>query len=341
MTDRLYSTYPNTKTEKLSWKIRRLCEIAVEMANSFLNDTQRIYNQDGTKSNKLLTVFRRSDRPATSQIVKKRLIKALNSNRNTITKLDNSLDELIDEGFTEQSSVRQSILDQQISKLRIGKWKEREDAAKAIREYAMKFQEQIDTESTQSLLNTLCDDDWVVRWTVIEALGWLKSSMAVPSLVQSLQDSNWKIRVAAIRALVEVGDHQAAEAITAIMRDGSPFVREAAIEAIGIMIYADAIPAISQAIHDSEEFVRLSAVEALAKMRHTSTTQPLLLALRDVSSHVRWATVNALYEIATPEILPWLSELLKDKEGPYWEQKRICDIVTDIINKLEAEPSHV
>jgi HEAT repeat protein len=63
----------------------------------------------------------------------------------------------------------------------------------------------------------------------------------------------------------------------------------------------------------------------------------LVFALKDSSEHVRWAAANSLLEITDPSLVPLLIPSLLDTAGPYWEQKRICDVIVDILKQIGTE----
>ena len=224
-----------------------------------------------------------------------------------------------------------------LGQLRSGKWNASNNAAKILREYVKTLRGNTNLKVVNQILETLNDDNWVIRWTGVETLGWVGNIHVVPHLIQRLTDSNWKVRIAAIRALVEIKDTKAIIAVSKLVSDNNPLVREAAAEALGYLDGLQAITALESAALDFEEFVRLAAVESLGKTRNKVATRTLLSALKDSSEHVRWAAANGLSGIADTDLVSELIPSLSDSAGPYWEQKRICDVIIDILKQIDTE----
>ncbi len=283
-----------------------------------------------------------------SQIVKSRLLsvkeqrpKPINSAENTNVHSEQSnanfsilkADDLLSEGDAYVSDI--------LAQLRIGKWKDSSNAAKTLREYVKGLHGNTTLNVINQILETLNDDEWVIRWTGVETLGWVGNIHVVPHLIQRLTDSNWKVKIAAVRALVEIKDTKAIIAISKLITDTNPLVREAAAEALGYLDGSQAISALESASTDTEEFVRLAAVESLGKIRNKVVTQTLISALKDSSEHVRWAAANALTGIADADLVLVLIPSLSDAAGPYWEQKRICDVIVDILKQIDTEEARL
>ena len=275
----------------------------------------------------------------TSQIVKERLLNVKQTRLPDIDQIDldelnaKHLPQLQSPGFENESF---GVI---MNRLRNGTWNNTGNAAKELKDYIKKSGAKTSLSTINQILETLNDENWVIRWAGIEVLGWTGNIQVIPHLVRSLSDSNWKIRVAAIRALAEIGDKNAAPGLANRLNDGNAVVREAAAEALGALGGETALHALESAVQDTEEFVRLVAIESLGKLRHPDTEKTLLAGLQDKSEHVRWAAANGLSGIANASMVSLLIPSLNDTSGPYWEQKRICDVIIDIlkqINSIEA-----
>jgi HEAT repeat protein len=221
--------------------------------------------------------------------------------------------------------------------LRERTWTNSSNASKILREYIEELHGKASLHVINQILETLNDQDWVIRWTGVETLGWTGNIHVVPHLVQRLNDSNWKVRIAAIRSLSEIGDNTAVVGLIALLSDNNSMVREAAAEALGALNAKEALTALETAALDQEDFVRLAAIESLGRLHYEAATKSLLVALKDKSEHVRWAAANGLSRIANPEIVPFLVHSLSDTAGPYWEQKRICDVIVDILRQIGSD----
>jgi HEAT repeat protein len=269
-----------------------------------------------------------------SQIVKSRLLNA---------KVRSSSQDNIDvatgnETYLESDTdLEDGYVTDILTQLRSRKWDTSNNAAKMLRDYMKSLRGNASSKVINQVLETLNDDDWVIRWTGVESLGWVGNIHVVPHLIQRLSDSNWKIRVAAIRALAEIKDNSAIAGLSKLSTDTNTVVREAAAEALGFLDGKQAVVALEVFAADSEDFVRLAGVESLGRVGEKAATTALLTGLKDPSEHVRWASANGLFGIANPTMVPQLIPSLSDIGGPYWEQKRICDVIIDILKKINTE----
>src|SRR5690606_34830642 len=122
--------------------------------------------------------------------------------------------------------------------------------------------------------------------------------------------------------------------IIPLLADRHSTVREAVAEALGVLGDPVAVPHLTKALSDEETFVRLSATVALGCIDHPSSIKPLLQALNDPDNHIRWAAVTALISRGSEETVPELINHLDDCDGPYWEDRKICDLAADALLRV-------
>jgi HEAT repeat protein len=211
-------------------------------------------------------------------------------------------------------------------------WINNSEAAKSLQSFAKLSQTSDLAQDSSNILDYVEHSDWKIRYSVIEAIAWMHDESAEEKLINRLHDENRKVQVAAIRALAELKSFKSIEILETLLDSETAFIREAVAEALGVIGSSQVVHALIKASTDHEEFVRLAAVDALGKINQKETIGALLQALRDQNIHVRWAAANALYNLDTDDITAELSEFLHDCSGPYWEQKRICDVIAE---KLE------
>jgi len=281
-----------------------------------------------------------------SQIVKARLLNAkeqrlnadyVDSNEHVPIEAEHPiLDKDTPLQVTPKLSSEDAYVSNILAQLRGRKWDASSSAAKELRDYVKNLRGKTSLQVVNQILETLNDRDWVIRWTGVEALGWVGNVHVIPHLIQRLSDPNWKVRVAAIRTLAEIKDDTAITGLSSLISDDNAVVREAAAEALGFIDGKQAVNALESAALDPEDFVRLAAVESLGKTHDKQATHTLLIALKDSSDHVRWAAANGLVGIADSGIVSQLIPSLYDTGGPYWEQKRICDVVVDILKQIDT-----
>jgi HEAT repeat protein len=232
---------------------------------------------------------------------------------------------------------RRDILGELLNALRQAEWGDRENAAKALREYAKTLHGTRQPEVIQRLGAVINDTDWVVRWAAAEALAWIGAAEAVPLILNLLQDRYWMVRISAIRALLEMGDPTAVQPISYLLLDSHTTVREAAAEALGILGDPSGIPALTAALADQESLVRLAAATALGRIPDKTVIPVLLQALKDADCHVRWAAVQALGRNPDVQAVPALIGCLQDHDGPYYEDQKIDDLAAAALLRIGTD----
>jgi len=85
------------------------------------------------------------------------------------------------------------------------------------------------TRAVDSLIGDLNSDDILVREAVIQSLGEIGDSMAVPFIIRALDDKKFAIRLSAVKALGDIGDPQAIPFLKKVVdADHDPYIRQAA-----------------------------------------------------------------------------------------------------------------
>ncbi len=227
------------------------------------------------------------------------------------------------------------ILDQLLDDLRHEEWGKREDAAKALREYAKTLRGSKNSPEAQRLVKAVEDTDWVVRFAATEALSWIGDPMATTVMSKLLADKYWMVRVAALRGLQELNDKAALPDIINVSKDANSNVREAAAEALGYLGTVETIPVLTGMLQDDERFVRFAAVEALGRIGTDAAVPVLVRALNDMN--IRMSAAYALGQIGSPAAVSDLITHLDDTEGPHWEEKRVCDVVADALDQIGTD----
>jgi HEAT repeat protein len=205
-------------------------------------------------------------------------------------------------------------------------WGEREDVAKTLRKYTGTLGEYDTLNVVKRLEQELRDPDWVVRWATTEAMASVGNVQAVPALMSMVHDSNWTVRIAVVRSLLELGEASATEALLTLVNDKQSLVREAVAEALGVLRGPNAFTGVANLASDSEVFVRLAAVHTLHELEDAGAENMALAALDDEDAHIRWEAASVLGKIGTAAAVDKLALYLHDREGPYWENLKVCDL---------------
>jgi HEAT repeat protein len=194
-----------------------------------------------------------------------------------------------------------------------------------------------------SLLVALKRRNKDIRLGVIEALGQIRDTRAVPPLISSLSDPDNEIRWEAALALGEIGDAAALDPLSYTLKDNDRYVRYGAALALEKMgwkpdntaqaaLYSvarqdwdsvvsygeDAVRALRLALRDNDSSVRLDVIRTLGRIGSERAIPSLVRSLWDDDEHVRWETVLASQRCGLPlRYLPrGLSKRPKVRKNP-------------------------
>lgn len=213
-------------------------------------------------------------------------------------------------------------------------WGERENAARALREYAGTLHGLKVPDVVKRLVQELNHPDWLVRWAATEALASVGDAQAAPALMAMVQDANWSVRVAVVRALLEVGESSATDVLLPLVGDKQNLVREAVAEALGVLRGPNAFSGVIALLQDSDAMVRLAAVTVLPRFTDAQVEPLAQAALQDENAHVRWAAAGALGKVGTAASVDALAWSLDDNDGPYWETDKIADRAAAALERI-------
>ena len=135
-----------------------------------------------------------------------------------------------------------------------------------VRRVATETLIKIGAPSLEQLVATLTDDDWLVRCAVVEILGKIGDTRAVPPLISALSDTKVDVRKLVVEALGKIGDVRAVEPLEAALRDDDGNVRKAVAAALGEIGDARAVEPLIVAIKNGNLSERKSAARVLVKI---------------------------------------------------------------------------
>lgn len=149
-----------------------------------------------------------------------------------------------------------------------------------------------------------------------EALGRLKTPLAVEELVRALDDVALSVREQAALALGEIRDPRATMPLVRKLTDPASGITDAAAVALGKIGDRTALPALAAAAQLGPPPRQLAAMEALGRLPDPSVTEILGNLMRDSDSTVRTAAIRALAEREDPASLPGLIAQLETEREP-------------------------
>lgn len=154
----------------------------------------------------------------------------------------------------------------------------------------------IGTGAVEELLPMLGDTDADVRKFIVDILGDIRDSRAVPGLIAALNDTDENIRVASAEALGKVRDPRAVEALLAcLQRTDLGWLDYAAAEALGEIGDERALGPLMTAL--GRITLREPVLEALGKIGNENALAPLIAGLSDPLRIVREVSMAALLAI--------------------------------------------
>lgn len=241
-----------------------------------------------------------------------------------------------DQPFTDEEKILTTL-----QLLRDDDWGRTQKAAKFLRKFAKHLRNSEHSRILEILCEALRDENWHVRWAVVEAIAWLQDEAAIPHVTGLMQDPNWIVQVAAIRALVQLSASESAEHVVPLLQSPQKAVREAAAEALGELGNVTATDALAQtAQNDSDYFVRLAALRSIHQIRPQRAREYLENALNDDFIHVRWYAMKALAPLMDESDIPLLRQMLEDDAKPSWEDESVRDLAVAALLRINTPESN-
>jgi HEAT repeat protein len=158
-----------------------------------------------------------------------------------------------------------------------------------------------------SALPALPSDRQIV---LIQTLAKREDDTALPALSAAARSGEESVRVEAIRALAEVGSPSALPVILDLLGDADRKVSEAAQESLAALPGKDVDGAIMQMLASGAPARRLTAMDLIVRRRMTSAIPALISVAGGSDPKLRTTAVNKLGELAGPDQLPSLLDLL-------------------------------
>ncbi|HON07963.1 MAG TPA: HEAT repeat domain-containing protein, partial [Verrucomicrobiota bacterium] len=212
----------------------------------------------------------------------------------------------------------------------------------------------------EPLLSCLKDENVVVRWSAIYALGNIGDKRAVEPLIPCLKNKDPMVRRIVAVALGKLGDKRAVEPLIPFLNEEKWFVREKSAEALGNIGDKRVVELLIPYLQDKDVDVRKSTADALRKLGYKPSNEiekiyyyiakqewnklvrigepavePLLACLKDEDAGVCGSAAYALGEIGDKKVIPALFSAL-----PNWDaNNEICQALNNLgwTPKTDAE----
>jgi HEAT repeat protein len=151
---------------------------------------------------------------------------------------------------------------------------------------------------------------------VIQSLAKRGDAAALPALYAAARGGEEPVRVAAIRAVAEIGNASAFSVLVELLGDSDKPVAEAAQESLAALPGKDVDAGIMKMLADGTSERRLIAMDLIVRRRMTSAIPALFEVAGGSDAKLRIAAVKKLGELAGPDQLSGLFDLLAKASSP-------------------------
>jgi len=191
--------------------------------------------------------------------------------------------------------------------------------------------------NVQTLVESLRDDDPVVRFQTAVALGERKAGAAALALAAQ-RDEVWNVRRAAVEALGGIGGQPAIAALSKTLADSQSDLRYFAATAMGD-IGAAAIPALMRALEGNDAAQWEAVAAGLGRIDSPMVVPVMERVLREESPHAYAAQMEVLASLhrnPRPQLLNAVAALLAD--GPGGRRTKAAETLGAFKDERAIEP---
>ena len=183
------------------------------------------------------------------------------------------------------------------------------------------------------LRSLLFNSSTPIQDAVIEAIGFMRDVVSIPTLVSLLETVDNQTKIVIIEALGKIGF---LDNYSKLLADDDPDIRVQVIESIALnkdRRFFDNL--IEILISDQDGFVRSRAAYALGQM-HLSAAIPYLIdALRDRNADIRFRVVEALGELKAEQSLGFLEYVAQYDDGETTLGESVAEAALKTINVIQ------
>ncbi|HWI56397.1 MAG TPA: HEAT repeat domain-containing protein [Bacillota bacterium] len=150
---------------------------------------------------------------------------------------------------------------------------------------------------------------------LIQALGRRGDVEAIPALTAAATKCEKPVRIAAIRALAQLQNPLAAPLLQKLMGDADREIAQAAQESFAGMPGKEVDAAIMALLAGGDASQRVRALDLISRRRMTAAIAELFKVAGDTDAKVRVVALNKLGELAGPEQMPALLDVVARSEN--------------------------
>ncbi len=168
------------------------------------------------------------------------------------------------------------------------------------------------TEALTAVLDAAPADHQILA---MHALGKRRDRAAVPALAAAAGDGPKPVRLAAIRTLAQVGAPSASDGLMALLDEADREIAEAALESLASLPGKEIDAAVTAMFAEGDGPRRITAMALMGRRRMTEAVPDLLKAAAEGEADVRTAAIKHLGDLAGPDHLSALLDLLMQASG--------------------------
>ncbi len=172
---------------------------------------------------------------------------------------------------------------------------------------------------------------------LIQTLAKRGDDSALPALYAAARSGEEPARIAAIRALAEIGSPSALSVVLELLGDTDKAVAEAAQESLGALSGKDVDAAIMAMLSNKAPARRITGMDLIVRRRMTAAIPALFTAAGDADAKVRVAAIKRLGELAGPDQLAGLLDLLAKAGSP--EDMEAVEQALSAVSLKAADPA--
>jgi len=150
------------------------------------------------------------------------------------------------------------------------------------------------------------------RQRMANALGGLRSALAVDLLRCLVHDESGQVRSGAVQSLADLAREETLPVLLEALKDSNSDVRWIATQALGQMSGSTAVDALIPMLTDEDKEVGRIAAEGLGRQGDRRAVPHLIAAMRESYPLLRESAIAALGQLADRRALPALQEVLQD-----------------------------
>jgi len=151
---------------------------------------------------------------------------------------------------------------------------------------------------------------------LIQTLAKRGDAATLPALCSVARSAEKPARLAAIRALAEIGNPSALPMFLEFLGDADQAIGQAAQESLASLSGKEVDAAIMTMLTDTDGARQVTAMELIVRRRMTSAIPAMVSAANGSDSKMRIAALKKLGELAGPDQLPALLDLLGKAKSP-------------------------